>query len=188
MNLQTDQFKFKTDNRWKWFGQQLIICQQLTQFWLDQVFTTLAPGQPWKQNHIEFSYDLLYQNTVLVLTQSLLYKDCTASALRVWSVCLFLRVWSWLFLVSITDVWYLPVSENNHMGDTQEISLLSWVSWLSPTSSGQGIVEYLYPGSVSRISLWDKYDCSEIRQRLLLAGGLSFSWFAIDNWYLSLII
>jgi hypothetical protein len=39
--------------------------------WLDQVFATLVPGQPWKQNHIEISRDWLYQNTGLALTQFL---------------------------------------------------------------------------------------------------------------------
>jgi hypothetical protein len=28
-----------------------------TNLWLSQVFTTLAPSQPWKQNHIEISRD-----------------------------------------------------------------------------------------------------------------------------------
>jgi hypothetical protein len=33
------------------------------------LLTALAPGQPWKQNHIEISCDWLYQNTGLALTQ-----------------------------------------------------------------------------------------------------------------------
>jgi hypothetical protein len=42
-----------------------------TNLWLDQVFATLAPGQPWKQNNIEISRGWLYQNTGLALTQFL---------------------------------------------------------------------------------------------------------------------
>jgi hypothetical protein len=58
--------------------------------WLDQVFVTLVPGQPWKQNHIEISCDWLYQNTGLALTRFLKYRDCTASTLRVCSEGCFL--------------------------------------------------------------------------------------------------
>jgi hypothetical protein len=103
---------------WKWFGQQLITCQQLTQIWLNQVFVTVAPNQPWKQNHIEIFCDWLYQNTVLALTQFLLYKDYAVSALRVWSECWFLRVWSWLSLESITEVW----------GPTCQWKIITWVT------------------------------------------------------------
>jgi hypothetical protein len=42
-----------------------------TNLWHDQVFVTLAPCQPWKQNHVKISRDWLYQNTGLALTQFL---------------------------------------------------------------------------------------------------------------------
>jgi hypothetical protein len=85
--------------------------------WFDQVFATLAPGQPWKQNHIEISCDWLYQNTGLALTQFLLYRDCTASALR---VCF--ESWFLAFDLDSLNVYHWGV------GPTCQWTIIRWMT------------------------------------------------------------
>jgi hypothetical protein len=81
------------------------------------VLATLAPDQPWKQNHIEISCDWLYQNTGLALTQFLLYRDCTAPALRVCSESWFLR-----FDLDSLDVYHWGV------GPTCQWTIIKWMT------------------------------------------------------------
>jgi hypothetical protein len=61
-------------------------------------------------------------------------------ALRVWLEGWFLGIWSWLSLMSITEVWDPPVSEIQSDGWPLRRSL-SWISCESSTSNEQEVVE-----------------------------------------------
>jgi hypothetical protein len=112
---------------WNWFSIHVhesdlvnswLLVNNWHKSWFDQVFAILAPGQPWKQNHIEISHDWLYQNTGLVLTQFLLYRDCIASV--------FLRVCSedliWDLILSFLDVYHWGV------GPTCQWKIIRWMT------------------------------------------------------------
>jgi hypothetical protein len=82
------------------------------------LLTALAHGQFWKQNHIEISCDWLYQNTGLVLTQSLLYRNSTTPILRVCSEICCLG-----FSLGFHDVCHWG------MGPTYQWKMTTWMTY-----------------------------------------------------------
>jgi hypothetical protein len=102
---------------WKWFGQQLITCQQLTQIlaWLG--VCNIGTWSALKaKSHWNFLW-LAVSKYWLALTQFLLYRDCTAPVFRVCSESWFLG-----FDFDFLDVYHWGV------GPTCQWTIIKWMT------------------------------------------------------------